>query len=62
MQRLGVQPVVEELDTYFTAVDVLMNVPLHAYPPEVTSYHINSVTDTLVALSIMKFYNNERRL
>ena len=39
---------------------MLMNVPLHAYPPEVMSHHVNGVTDTLVTLSIVEFYNDEK--
>ena len=37
-----------------------MNISSYAYLPEVTSLHINSATDTLVALSVVEFYNNER--
>ena len=39
---------------------MLMDVPLHAYPPEVMFHHVSSATDTLVALSIVEFYKNER--
>ena len=39
---------------------MLMDVPSHAYPPEIMSHHINGVTDTLVTLSFVEFYNNER--
>ena len=35
-------------------LDVLMNVSLHTYPPEVMSHHVDCVADTLVALCIMK--------
>ena len=38
---------------------MLMDIASQAYPPEVAFYHVNGVTDTLVALSVVEFYNNE---
>ena len=39
---------------------MLVHIPVHAYPPEEVSHHIDSAADTLVSLSIREFYNNER--
>ena len=45
----------EEWNTSLTCVNVLMDVFLHTYPPEVMSHHVDCEAYSLVTFCIVKF-------
>ena len=36
-----------------------MDISVHAYPPKVMCYHVDSAADTLEAFCIVEFHSNE---